>query len=114
MNSIAWRKDKWELVKGRSVTVPYFEGHKKQMPVVLLKNKETGQKAWFINVHNPASTKLHPHNEHWRDVAAQKEIALIKKLEKTGLPVILTGDMNEKQEARRHILRGTDMKAAMD
>lgn len=114
VNSIAWRKDKFEFVKGTHVTVPYFEGHKKQMPVVLLKNKETGQKVWVMNVHNPADTKNHPHNEKNRDIATAKEIAFIKHLEKkTGYPVIMTGDMNEKAEARQHITQGTDMKTAM-
>jgi hypothetical protein len=115
VNSIAWRKDKFEFVKGTHVTVPYFEGHKKQMPVVLLKDKKTGQKTWVMNVHNPASTKNHPGNEHNRDVATKNEIDFIKHLEKTtGFPVILTGDMNEKAEARQHITKGTDMTAAMN
>ena len=114
VNSIAWRKDKFEFVKGTHVTVPYFEGHQKQMPVVLLKSKETGQKMWVMNVHNPADTKNHPRNEHNRDVATQKEIAFIKNLKKTtGYPVILTGDMNEKAEARQHVVAGTDMHTAM-
>lgn len=114
VNSIAWRKDKFEFVRGTHVTVPYFEGHPKQMPVVLLKDKVTGQKTWVMNVHNPASTRNHPGNEHNRDVATQKEIAFIKHLEKTtGYPVIMTGDMNEKAEARQHIVNGTDMFTAM-
>ncbi len=114
VNSIAWRKDKFEFVKGTHVTVPYFEGHLKQMPVVLLKSKETGQKMWVMNVHNPADTKNHPRNEHNRDVATAKEIAFIKNLEKTtGYPVVMTGDMNEKAEARQHVVAGTDMHTAM-
>lgn len=115
VNSIAWRRDKFEFVKGTHVTVPYFEGHAKQMPVVLLRDKKTGQKTWVMNVHNPASTKNHPGNEHNRDVATQKQIAFIKHLEKTtGHPVIMTGDMNEKDEARQHIVKGTDLHAAMN
>ena len=115
VNSIAWRKDKFEFVKGTNVTVPYFEGRDKKMPVVLLKSKETGQRVWVMNVHNPADTKSHPHNEKNRDLATQKEMAFIKHLEKTtGHPVILTGDMNEKAEARQQITKGTDMTAAMN
>ncbi len=111
-NSIAWRKDKWDLVKADSIAIPYFGGHKVDMPVVLLRNKETGQEAYFTNFHNPASTRKHPDQEKWRDKATDLEIDLVNRLRKSGKPVFLTGDMNEREEYFNRMSKGTDMNAA--
>jgi hypothetical protein len=54
-NSIAWRKDTWEAVERRIVEIPYFGGHPRGMPYVLLKNRHTGHRVWILNVHNPAN-----------------------------------------------------------
>ncbi len=113
-NSIAWRKDKFELVKARTVKIPYFGGHKVRMPVILLKDKKTGQKMYVMNFHNPADTKSHHHQERFRDAATRIETALVNRLRRrTGLPVLMTGDMNEKEEFRRHVRQDTNMRAAM-
>jgi Ca2+-binding EF-hand superfamily protein len=98
-NSIAWRKDKWDMVKSSTVKIPYFNGHHKNMPVVLLRNKQTGQLSYFSNFHNPADTKQFHHQQKYRTQAMHKEIDLVNKLRKqTGLPVFVTGDMNEGNE----------------
>lgn len=113
VNSLAWRKDKWDLVKADSIAIPYFDGHKVDMPVVRLRNKETGQEAYFTNFHNPASTRFHPGNEGWRDKATELQIDLVNRLRKeSGLPVFVTGDMNERAEYYDKITRGTGMVSA--
>jgi exonuclease III len=113
VNSIAWRKDKWELVRPGSIEIPYFNGNRRQMPVVRLRNRETGQEAYFANFHNPADTKRFPDQERWRDLATEKQIDLVNRLRKeTGLPVFVTGDMNEREEYYDTLTRQTEMVAA--
>ena len=96
--SIAWRSDTWELVRGDTVPVPYFRGNLIPMPVVLLAHRATGQQVYVANFHNPATTARFGRNEVWRDRATQIEIDLVNRLRTSGIPVIVTGDMNERDE----------------
>jgi endonuclease/exonuclease/phosphatase family metal-dependent hydrolase len=112
-NSIAWRKDKFQLVKGSTLDIPYFEGGIRHIPVVLLRDKKTGQQVYVINTHNPADTKKHHQQERYRDEATRREVALVNKLKATGIPVIVTGDMNETNEAYDHFHGEAGLQAAM-
>jgi endonuclease/exonuclease/phosphatase family metal-dependent hydrolase len=111
-NSIAWRTDAWSLVAAHTQSIPYFHGHRVPMPYVLLENRATGRKVWFMNVHNPASTKSHGNNQRWRNVATGIEIATVHRLQATGLPVVFTGDFNERSEAFCRITAATALHAA--
>ena len=95
-NSIGWRRDAWTAVERRTVAIPYFNGGVRQMPYVRLRNRETGIEAWFVNVHNPAETARFHHQQRFRLRATQIEAQLARRLVDTGLPVFLTGDMNER------------------
>ena len=97
-NSIAWRTSVWDLVQGATVGIPYFHGSTVQMPYVRLRNIESGQDVYFINVHNPATTGRWGNNERWRDAATAREITLINQLHAQNFPVVLTGDFNERDE----------------
>jgi len=113
VNSIAWRKETWDLVKAEHILIPYFDGNQKKMPVVRLRHKVTGQEAYFANFHNPASTKRWGDQEKWRDVATQKQVDLVNRLRReTGLPVFVTGDMNERDEYYEKMTEQTDMTSA--
>lgn len=113
VNSIAWRKETWDLVAPGSIAIPYFDGTRRQMPVVRLRHKGTGQEAYFANFHNPASTRKHPGQQRWRDEATAKEIALVNRLiRESGLPVFVVGDMNEREEYYTRLTRGAPMVAA--
>jgi endonuclease/exonuclease/phosphatase family metal-dependent hydrolase len=113
VNSIVWDKSKWTAVEKHTIDIPYFGGHREPMPYVLLQNKQTGQRTWVANFHNPASTKHHPDQQRFRNAATDKEIALVKRLEKkTGLPVVLTGDMNENAEYYKRMTAGTNLESS--
>lgn len=112
-NSIAWRRDAWKLVSARTVAIPYFRGHPRLMPVVRLRNPRTGIEAWFANFHNPASTPRWGDNSRWRAAATAKETALVSELEGSGVPVFLTGDMNERADYYCALTARTDMHAAL-
>ena len=99
-NSIAWRLDTWKMVQAETIPIPYFRGKRVPMPYVLLEHVGTGQRVFFINVHNPASVKGRGNNEPWRDLGTRLEIDLVERLRaQTGLPVVLMGDFNERDEA---------------
>jgi hypothetical protein len=111
--TIAWRKAEWKRTDAGHITVPSYAGIDSKVPYVRLRNKQTGQEAYFVDAHNPANTKRYHHQERFRDAAARQEAALVKRLmEQTGLPVFMVGDMNSVGEAREIFTQGAPLKAA--
>lgn len=99
-NSIAWRTQTWQLADAYTIPVPYFNGKRWPMPVVLLRNRSTGLSAYFTNFHNPASTRRHPNQRRWRRAALEQEVAMVNRLvRETDDPVFLTGDLNSRKVA---------------
>jgi len=110
-NSVAWRTDQWTLVSGSWVKVPYFHGTILRMPVVLLQHVTTGQQVYVASFHNPADARGPA--ARWRKQATDIEIAMVNRLRtETGLPVYVTGDMNERDIYYCRMTAGTDMVAA--
>jgi endonuclease/exonuclease/phosphatase family metal-dependent hydrolase len=95
VNSIIWRRADWTLVEAHTIPVPYFDGHRVPMPYVKLRNVHTGQEVWFYNSHNPADA--HGPAAHWRAIATSIEVNLARQLTADGTPMILTGDMNDRE-----------------
>lgn len=112
-NAVAWRARKFAFVRGRTIGVPYFDGEIKQMPVVVLRHRATGQKMVFTSFHNPVTSKRRPGNDRWRRQAIAREITLANRLRKRGVPTFLSGDFNERSE-RWHcrVARATKMVTA--
>ncbi len=99
-NSIAWRTDVWDVVTARTLASPYFRGNRVPMPYVQLEHRETGQRVWFINIHNPTSNAKRGQNERFRDMGTSMQVNLAHRLKAaTGDPVLLMGDFNERAEA---------------
>jgi endonuclease/exonuclease/phosphatase family metal-dependent hydrolase len=96
-NSIGWRTAEWKLVEANTIPITYFNGQRVPMPFVLLRHLPTGRLVWFANFHNPASTKSRPPQGKWRAMAKADEIALANRLHESGVPLVLTGDMNERE-----------------
>jgi hypothetical protein len=111
-NSIAYRLDTWELVKASSIPIPYFGGRPRNMPYVLLKNKQTGITAYFANFHNPADTGEYGKQGRWRVAATAREADLFASLRTEGYPLFVTGDMNEQQPWFCAVAGPGDLKAA--
>lgn len=111
--SIAWRNADWTLVSASSISLPYAGGGRIAMPLVLLQRNDTGRQVYFMNVHNPADTKRLGKNAKWRAVARSLEIAKINEIQSTtGIPLILTGDMNGRAEVFCHLTGNTDLRSA--
>jgi endonuclease/exonuclease/phosphatase family metal-dependent hydrolase len=111
-NSIGWRTDKFTAVEKRTVTIPYFNGSPRLMPVVRLRSNDTGLEAWFANFHNPADTSHFHRQQRFRDGATNREIQLANELVATGIPVFITGDMNERDSYFCRMTSGAPMVAA--
>lgn len=111
-NSVAWRRDKFSFVSGRTVAIPYFDGHRRRMPVARLRVRATGQQLFVGSFHNPADTRRFHHQARWRRLATQREIALVRSLRRTGLPVLVAGDMNERTPYFCRLTAATDMHSA--
>ncbi len=95
-NSVAWREDTWEMVKPGLIPIPYFNGRIRPMPYVLLRHKATGVQAYFSTFHNPAN--IGGNMQRFRNEATRRQVGLFNRLEGTGIPQFVTGDMNERAE----------------
>ena len=113
-NTIAWRKDTWNLIQANTIQIPYFEGNLIRMPYLLMENRETGQRVWFANFHNPASPPKYGDGEKWRDRATVLQIGLANRLRDAdpSIPIVFTGDMNEREEYFCKLVRKTALRAA--
>jgi endonuclease/exonuclease/phosphatase family metal-dependent hydrolase len=113
-NSLAWRRDMWTPVEERTFSIPYFRGRHRLMPMVKLRSNDTGLEAWFLNVHNPATTGRWGNNQRWRDIATRIETGLVNQLRQSdGVPVFFTGDFNERAEVYCRFVTSTDLEAAL-
>lgn len=111
-NSVAWRTDVWEAVEKKTVPIPYFNGRARNMPYVLLQHKATGIRAWFSTFHNPADTRKFRGQGGHRAAATSREIALFNELRQTGVPVFVTGDMNDRDSWFCRVTGSTGLIAA--
>jgi hypothetical protein len=112
-NSVAWSLDTWELIEGQTVQIPYFKGILWDMPIVKLRHKPTGALVYFANFHNPATNRKRGENAHLRADATTREITAVRSLAyATGLPVFVTGDMNERESYFCRMTGEAPMKAA--
>jgi hypothetical protein len=111
-NSIIWRTAKFDLVNASTVNIPYFDGSLRAMPVVLLRDKASGMLTYFTNFHNPADTAQHHNQGHWRSIATNIEMKLQNQLMGTGIPRVMTGDMNDRAPYFCAVTAGAALHAA--
>lgn len=109
-NSIAYRKSHFTLVSKSSLAIPYFHGKRVNIPVLKLRSRATGRTFVMINTHNAANT--HGGAQRYRNEAARRQVALVKRLRGQGETVFVTGDMNEKAGYFCKMTRSGEMRAA--
>lgn len=100
VNSIVWRSERFELIRGFERPFVYFGGNENALPVVLLRDKETGDEFYVTNTHDPANTKRWHDQERYRIENAERHRAFVASLRDEGLPVFLTGDLNSSFRVR--------------
>ncbi len=105
--SVMWKRSEWSLVWKSSISIPFTGGWRPQ-PIVELQQRSTGARIYVINVHFTAR-RAHQAD---RDKAMKILLPAIAKLQKDGLPILLTGDFNEVAPAFCSITGKTDLVAA--
>ncbi len=111
-NSIAWDAAQWQLVYATQVTIPYFNGRLRGMPLILLRNVQTGMAAWFADFHAPATNPRHRGQDGYRAEAIRSIAELGDQLRRTSYPLFITGDMNERADAFCPIVGDGHLRAA--
>ena len=96
-NSIVWRTDTFDLVKGETRPYPYFRGAIRNMPRVLLRHKQTGAEFWVTSYHNPATCCGYGDAAGFRTRAVSEQARDANALvARTKTPLIVAGDMNDR------------------
>lgn len=96
-NSILWRRSALTVLDRTTLTIPYFGGRSRAMPVVRLRLTGTRTVVTVIDVHNPAS--VHGNASAFRADAVQVERAFVEQERARGRVVFLVGDFNDREEA---------------
>ena len=94
--AVLWRVGVFEFVEARSFPVRFL-GQVRPQAVVLLRHRVTGRLVWVVNVHLAPKRKRRD-GEAERDAATVALLAEVARLRGTGVPVLVTGDMNEHEE----------------
>lgn len=103
-NSVAWRRDKFTLVSYRTLSIPYFHGAMRKMPVVRLRVRATGEMVTVISIHNPADARGPA--GHWRERAERIERRFARAEQSAGRAVVLMGDFNARASTFCTITKG--------
>ena len=93
-NSILYDAGVFELVSGSRFTAP-FMGRLRPQPIVRLRHLETGRELYVVNTH-PSAGEGRYLAERRRGQAAL--VSVVNDLKASGLPVLVTGDMNDREE----------------
>ena len=105
--SVMWKDSEWTFVWGNTVQMPFMRDSRPQS-LVRLRNTSTGREIYWLNAHlSPGKMQ----DDRDKGMAIMKEV--VKQLDGDGLPMIITGDLNEHAKAFRQIACGTSMAAAV-
>jgi endonuclease/exonuclease/phosphatase family metal-dependent hydrolase len=112
-NQVIWRKSRFELVTGTTRTYHYFRGQARRMPLVKLRDKDTQAEFWVTSYHNPASGVLGMGNQAgWRARNVSMQIRDANAIIATGVPLIIAGDMNDRNTYFCAMVMNTSMHAS--
>jgi endonuclease/exonuclease/phosphatase family metal-dependent hydrolase len=93
--SVAWRSAEWSLLEGRTFTIPFDHTQTREQPMVLLRHTTTGRRVWVITMHLTVGGGERALRE--RRIGTNRLVRHVRELEATGVPVIVTGDMNDRE-----------------
>lgn len=93
-NSILYDDARFDYVEGRSFTIP-FMGRPRPSPILKLRDTATGREFYVVNTHLSAGGGRYLAE---RRTGMSALVNLMGDLKATGLPVLLTGDMNDREE----------------
>ena len=109
-NSILYDTSRFEFVSGTSFPV-VFESRARPQTVLRLRERATGREMYFVNMHVSAG---HDARDTASRIAGQLTgAAQLNQLMASGLPVFLTGDMNDRADFFCRVIPRTGMVAAV-
>lgn len=92
-NSVMWDPARFELVEGSTFPVVFMSRARPQT-VVRLRDRATQREFYLVNMHTSAGHD--PRNTSTRVAGWDRGAAEVRALRETGLPVLVTGDMNDR------------------
>ncbi|WP_210650470.1 cutinase family protein [Nocardioides sp. SYSU D00065] len=105
--SVMWKDSEWSFVWGNTIQMPFMKKSRPQA-LVRLRHRSTGRELYWINAHlSPGKMQAD------RDKGMEIIKLAVKELRRDGLPVLVTGDLNEHAKAFRRIACPTDLDAAV-
>lgn len=108
-NSILYDTSRFEFVSGTSFPITFMHAVRPQT-VLKLRERSTGREMYFVNMHASAGEGRYAVSRRNGHYAA---VAEINKLKQEGLPVFLTGDMNDREEFYCRVVPPTGLVAAV-
>lgn len=109
-NSILYDDSKFEFVSGDRFYIT-FMGRSRPQPILKLRDRASGGEAYFINMHMSAG-RTNAQSERERRGAGAAVVSVINGLRAEGVPVFLTGDMNDREDFFCQVATQTSMIAA--
>jgi hypothetical protein len=92
-NSILWDPGVFELVEGSQFTIT-FMGRPRPQAIVRLRHLATGRELYVVNTHPSAGDGRYATERRNGQIAL---VNVVNDLQATGLPVLVTGDMNDRE-----------------
>lgn len=100
---IAWSTDDFRIKNKGEIYRPFL-GKERAIPWVKLEHRGTERTFFVVAIHNAPGG-----HEAERDISTAREVDLVQQLERhKGRPVLVLGDMNERDEFCRTMARHTD------
>lgn len=93
-NSVLYDPGVFEVVSGSSFTIP-FMGRPRPQPIVRLRHLATGRELYVVNTHPSAGGGSYVAERRQGQAAL---VGVVNDLKSQGIPVLVTGDMNDREE----------------
>jgi len=107
-NSVLWDPGMFELVSGSQFTIP-FMGRPRPQPIVRLRHLATGRELYVVNTHPSAGGGSYAAE---RASGQNSLVSVVNGLEAEGLPILVTGDMNDREAFYCSVMPRTGMVAS--
>lgn len=92
-NSILWDPGVFEMVSGSQFTIT-FMGSPHPQPILRLRHLATGREFYVVNTHPSAGEGRYAAE---RSAGQDALVSVVNNLKSEGLPVLVTGDMNDRE-----------------
>ncbi len=108
-NSILYDDSRFEFVSGSYFTIHFMHANRPQT-ILRLRDKETGREFYVLNMHASAGPGRYAGTRRAGHFTAA---ATVNRLKSEGIPIFLTGDMNDRAEFFCRVAPITGMAAAI-